>query len=141
MTRYRYEDIAVSGLEPGMIVTIRDYRGRPATGRLFLEHSSGWPEYHIGVPGIGWRLSKLGMPMMGEISLDVEVHGRGMIPVGSFLRGSKLEDPNGEVLDVSDTAYLLADGGRSPNEGTSWVSFDRVHGKPAPATPLVRLTG
>jgi hypothetical protein len=127
MTTVTYDNVAEI-LKPGMIVTIRDGRGRPATGRLFLEHSTtGDREYHIGVPGIGWRLSKPGTYMAGAHSLSVDVHEPGEIPVGAILRTSKLEDPAGEVLEVSDTAYLLKDGGRTPDHGTGWVPFDRIH--------------
>lgn len=50
---------------------------------------------------------------------------RGMLTVGD-------EVPEfGMIEAVSLTAYAFAGGG--------WVSFDRVHGKPAPVMPLVEL--
>ena len=48
--------------------------------------------------------------------------GRGMLPAGTVT-------DHGVIVRRSDTAYLMAGGG--------WVSFDRVHGKPAPVAGLV----
>lgn len=46
----------------------------------------------------------------------------GLLPAGT-------ETPFGTVVRSSLTAYLMDDG--------AWVSFDRVHGAPKPASPLV----
>lgn len=55
---------------------------------------------------------------------------RGLIPAGSML------PDGGVVVAVSLTAYLVW---RATPEvdGEAWESFDAVHGRPAPASPLV----
>lgn len=53
---------------------------------------------------------------------------RGMLPAGTIL------PIWGEIIRQSDTAYAFKCEGEE-----LWVSFDRVHGKPEPVMPLVRL--
>lgn len=48
----------------------------------------------------------------------------GLLPAGTVTE-------HGTIVASTLTAYELADG--------SFVAFQQVHGKPAPATPLVRL--
>ena len=54
---------------------------------------------------------------------------RGCLPIGTVTEF-------GTIIDVSLTAYLIDVGGTSCER---WVSFDKVHGTPEPAFPLVRL--
>lgn len=55
---------------------------------------------------------------------------RGQLPAGTRI-------PQGVVRWASLTAYYVRDA-----EGLDgWVSFDRVHGRPAPVMPLVTLGG
>lgn len=53
---------------------------------------------------------------------------RGLLPVGTRIVGM------GTIDQVSLTAYHLTWSG-----GSSWASFDDVHGRPAPVMPLVVL--
>lgn len=51
---------------------------------------------------------------------------RGLLPAGT-------ETTFGRILRTSDTAYEVVRVGHLP----TWVSFDALHGRPAPASPLV----
>lgn len=53
--------------------------------------------------------------------MDFTTTTRGCIPWGTTT-------PYGVVEDTSYTAYLI---------GGQWVSFDKLHGKPPAATPLI----
>jgi hypothetical protein len=54
---------------------------------------------------------------------------RGLLPIGTVL-------PSGaRIVDVSLTAYKVSNVSRGRT--VAWVSFDAVHGRPAPVTPLV----
>lgn len=56
---------------------------------------------------------------------------RGLLPVGTVL-------PSGaRIIEVSLTAYKCSNVSRGRTAG--WLSFDQVHGRPAPATPLLTL--
>lgn len=58
---------------------------------------------------------------------------RGLLPVGTVL-------PSGaRIIDVSDTAYKCSNVARGRAVG--WLSFDTVHGRPAPVAPLVTFGG
>lgn len=62
---------------------------------------------------------------------------RGLLPVGTVL------PDGGVVLAVSLTAYKVRPNGydlahaRLGGEACGWLSFDQVHGRPAPVEPLV----
>lgn len=56
-----------------------------------------------------------------EAGMDFTTTTRGCIPWGTTT-------PYGVVEDTSYTAYLI---------GGQWVSFDKLHGKPPAATPLI----
>lgn len=54
---------------------------------------------------------------------------RGCLPAGSTV---EVAGAPVAILRSSDTAYLVED-----EIGSYWISFDAVHGRPAPASPMV----
>lgn len=68
-TRVTHE--TVGELTPGTDVTIRNWRGITATGRLNVTYNKLTDEFYVSVPGMGFRLCKEGTPYAGEYWLDV----------------------------------------------------------------------
>lgn len=62
-------------------------------------------------------------------SVEATTENRGLLPFG-------WKHPiYGTLVDLSYTAYGFAP--TADPDDTMWVSFDRIHGRPAPVTPLV----
>lgn len=57
---------------------------------------------------------------------------RGLLPSGSTIDSGPYA--GARIIEVSLTAYRVAHVGIS-----AWLSFDAVHGRPTPATPLLGL--
>lgn len=57
---------------------------------------------------------------------------RGLLPLGTYL-----PEHGGHIVSTSLTAYeVLTD---PAGDVSRWISFDAVHGRPTPATPLLSL--
>ncbi len=59
-----------------------------------------------------------------ESDMDFTTTTRGTLPAGTVT-------DLGVIAETSCTAYRMTSG--------EWVSFDRVHGRPVPVSPLVRI--
>lgn len=67
-------------------------------------------------------------PTGKDRNMTATTANRGCLPAGTVTEF-------GTILETSYTAYLVTSTTGIPR----WVSFDQVHGRPSPVTPLVTL--